>query len=111
MCEAARFEQLLLVAAVLEHAATGRAVLLRHELAARHLALCQTYADVRLSRPAEHDEVVARLVCSGLLAPAAESAHASQGALILLVQAEDVAYCCAEAAPGCAALARIAGRE
>ena len=27
------------------------------------------------------------------------------------VQAEDVAYCCAEAAPGCAALARIAGRE
>ena len=110
MCEAPRFEQLLLVAAVLEHAATGRAVLLRHELAARHLALCQAHADVRLSRP-EHDEVVARLVCSGMLAPAAESAHASQGALILLVQAEDVAYCCAEAAPGCAALARIAGRE
>ena len=110
MSDAPRFEQLLLVAAVLEHAATGRAVLFRHELAARHVALCQTYGDVRLSRP-EHDEIVARLVCSALLAPAADSAHASQGALILLVQAEDVAYCCAEAAPGCAALARVAGRE
>ena len=110
MADAPRFEQLLLVAAVLEHAATGRAVLFRHELAARHVALCQTYGDVRLSRP-EHDEIVARLVCSALLAPAADSAHASQGGLILLVQAEDVAYCCAEAAPGCAALARVAARE
>ena len=48
MCEAPRFEQLLLVAAVLEHAATGRAVLLRHELAARHLALCQVRVRVRV---------------------------------------------------------------
>ena len=111
MSDAPRFEQLLLVAAVLEHAATGRAVLFRHELAARHVALCQTYGGegggVRLSRP-EHDEIVARLVCSRLLAPAADSAHALQGALTLLVQAEDVVYCCTEAAPGCAALARIA---
>ena len=86
MMAAPRQEQLLLVAAVLLQASSGRAEVEAAALAQRHQALCKKFCEFAPTE-AEHRELVARMCCSRMLAPA--TAH---GALRLMVQPDDVKH-------------------
>jgi len=86
MMAAPRQEQLLLVAAVLLQASSGRAEVEAVALAQRHQALCKKFCEFAPTE-AEHRELVARMCCSRMLAPA--TAH---GALRLMVQPDDVKH-------------------
>ena len=88
MQAAPKLELLVLIAAAMLHASTGRAEVSTLELSNRHVALTTRVfgAGLALSQP-EHAEIVARLCASRLLAPAA-----APGLVRLMVQVDDVKH-------------------
>lgn len=89
MVAAPRHEQLMLFAAVMLQAATGRAEVDQAALKQRHQALCKRFcAQAAVPSEAEQGETIARLCHSRLLAPAG-----SHGVLRLMVQPDDVKHC------------------
>jgi len=79
-------QQLLILAcAVSQQSRTGRAEVDVHALAAQHGMICEQYASLHAPSESEQNEMVARLCCSRLLAPAAVP-----GAIRLVVAADDV---------------------
>ena len=88
MMAAPRQEQLLLIAAVLLQQSTGRAEVEAAMLSQRHQTLCKKFCEFAPTE-ADHRELVARLICSRLLAPVS---GASAAVLRLMVQPDDVRH-------------------
>ena len=82
---------LLLACAVSLQSRTGRAEVDVAALTAQHTSLCGQYASLYSPSEAEQQEMVARLCCSRLMAPAAVA-----GAIRLVVAADDVKRALAE---------------